>query len=259
MDYEVNNYIMKTEKKFVIEIKDVLVKYREDIALHDTSITIPCGTFSGVIGMNGAGKSTLFKVIMGLVTPFEGTVLVCGKDPREAQKLGLVAYVPQNEIIDWDFPVSVYDVVMMGRYGAQNIFRTPRAEDKKHVEDALHKVGMYEYRDRQIGELSGGQKKRVFVARALAHGSEILLLDEPFAGVDAKSERSLTELLLTLKNEGKTIILSTHELTSLSEYCDYVALVKKTVLAYGPTKDVFTRELVSLTFDGAMHHIQFEK
>ncbi len=246
-----------SENNVAIEIKNVSVTYREHQALQDASISIPYKTFSGIIGMNGAGKSTLFKVIMGLVTPTKGTVLVCGKNPKVAQKLGLVAYVPQNELVDWDFPVSVFDVVMMGRYGAQNIFRTPTSEDIEKTHDALKKVGMHEYRDRQIGELSGGQKKRVFVARALAHGAEILLLDEPFAGVDAKSERSLTQLLLTLQEEGKTIILSTHELTSLSEYCDHIALVKKTVIAYGPTKHVFTRELVEQTYDGAMHHITF--
>lgn len=246
-----------SENKFAIEIKNVSVKYHEHTALRDTSISIPYKSFSGIIGMNGAGKSTLFKVIMGLVTPDKGAVLICGKNPKVAQKLGLVAYVPQNELVDWDFPVSVYDVVMMGRYGSQNVFRTPTEEDRKMVESALEKVGMFEYKDRQIGELSGGQKKRVFVARALAHGAQILLLDEPFAGVDAKSERSLTQLLLTLQSEGKTIILSTHELTSLSEYCDHIALVKRTVIAYGPTKTVFTRELVEATYDGAMHHIRF--
>ncbi len=242
---------------YAIELHNVSVEYQDRMGLENASIQIPEGTFSGVIGMNGAGKSTLFKVIMGLVRPTSGSVLVDQKTPLQAQKEGVVAYVPQNELVDWDFPVSVYDVVMMGRFGLQNIFRTPRAEDHAQVMNALEKVGMKEYRDRQIGELSGGQKKRVFVARALAHGADILLLDEPFAGVDAKSEHALTELLLTLKQAGKTIILSTHELTSLSEYCDHVALIKKTVVAYGPTTEVFTRDNVTQTFDGAMHRIKF--
>lgn len=242
---------------YAIELHNVSVEYQDRMGLENASIQIPEGTFSGVIGMNGAGKSTLFKVIMGLVRPTSGSVLVDQKTPLQAQKEGVVAYVPQNELVDWDFPVSVYDVVMMGRFGLQNIFRTPRTEDHAQVMNALEKVGMEEYRDRQIGELSGGQKKRVFVARALAHGADILLLDEPFAGVDAKSEHALTELLLTLKQAGKTIILSTHELTSLSEYCDHVALIKKTVVAYGPTTEVFTRDNVTQTFDGAMHRIKF--
>ncbi len=258
MACRINNY-MQNSGEYAVELKNVSVEYHHTVALHNASIKIPYGTFSGVIGMNGAGKSTIFKVIMGLVKPSKGSVSVCGKTQYETEKEALVAYVPQNELVDWDFPVSVYDVVMMGRYGSQNIFRTPTAADRALVEDALIKVGMHDYKDRQIGELSGGQRKRVFVARALAQGASIFLLDEPFAGVDAKSEKSLTELLLTLKAEGKTIILSTHELTSLSEYCDRVALVKKTVLAYGPTKEVFTKDLVSQTFDGVIHRIQFEQ
>ena len=243
---------------YAIEIKNLSVRYHNFVALSDSDLNIPFGSFSGVIGMNGAGKSTLFKVIIGLLKPTTGHISVCGETPERAQKLGLVAYVPQSEQVDWDFPVSVYDVVMMGRYGTQDIFRTPTTHDHKKVEEALHKVDMYSFRNRQIGELSGGQKKRVFVARALAQEAKILLLDEPFAGVDAKSEKSLTELLITLKHEGKTIILSTHELTSLPEYCDHVAFIKHKVLAYGKTEEVFVHELVSETFDGAIHHIHFK-
>lgn len=240
-----------------IDIKNVEVSYGETKALKDTSIKIPYNTFTGVIGMNGAGKSTLFKVIMGLVKPQAGTVLVCGDDPKTAQKHGHVAYVPQAELVDWDFPVSVFEVVMMGRLGTQNIFKTPKKGDKQLVLDALTQVNMLEFKDRQIGELSGGQKKRVFVARALAQGADILLLDEPFAGLDATSEKSLIELLISLKNNGKTIIMATHELTSLPDTCDHVALVRFTVVGYGPTKEVFTKEMVSKTFDGLMQNINF--
>lgn len=250
---------MIDKEKYAIHIENVTVSYGNNLALTNASISIPYKTFSGVIGMNGAGKSTLFKVIMGLVKPNSGVVRVCGDEPSLAQKHGHVAYVPQTELVDWDFPVSVYDVVMMGRIGLQNIFKTRTTKDREYVEDALKKVNMYQFKDRQIGELSGGQKKRAFVARALAQGADILLLDEPFAGLDAVNERSLTELLVTLKDEGKTIILATHELTSLSDNCDYVALVKHTVLAYGPTREVFTRDLVSQTFDGIMHNIKFER
>lgn len=242
-----------------IELRDVSVAYRSVVALHDTTITIPHGTLTGVVGMNGAGKSTLFKVIMGLVAPSSGNVRVCERSTRQAQRDGCVAYVPQSELVDWDFPVSVYDVVMMGRYGTQDILRSIRTQDDTAVREALEKVGMTAFAERQIGELSGGQRKRVFVARALAQGAEVLLLDEPFAGVDATTERALTQLFLTLKTEGKTIILATHELTALSEYCDHVALIKGTVIAYGPTSEVFTRELVERTFDGALHRVQFEK
>lgn len=251
--------MMIDKTKDAIVLENVNVHYGETTALSNASIRIPHGTLFGVIGMNGAGKSTLFKVIMGLVQPANGEVSVCDRTPKEAQKMGCVAYAPQSELVDWDFPVSVFDVVMMGRYGLQNVFRTPTKEDVLHVERALERVEMLKLKDRQIGELSGGQKKRVFIARALAQGAEVLILDEPFAGLDATREKALTELLLSLKKEGKTVILATHELTSLSDYCDHVALIKKTVLAYGPTADVFTHDLVSKAFDGIVHRIKFDK
>jgi len=241
-----------------ISLKNVSVSYGDKVALRDTSIEIPYHTFTGVIGMNGAGKSTLFKVIMGLVTPQTGKVIVCGDDTRTAQKHGHVAYVPQTEQVDWDFPISVYEVVMMGRIGTQNIFKTATKVDDEFVTSALKQVRMIDFKDRQIGELSGGQKKRVFVARALAQGADILLLDEPFAGLDATSEHSLIELLISLKDKGKTVILATHDLLSLPDTCDQVALIKYTVVAHGPTKEVFTKELVSQTFDGLLHHIKFD-
>jgi manganese/iron transport system ATP-binding protein len=183
---------------------------------------------------------------------------VCGDDTKTAQKHGHVAYVPQTEQVDWDFPISVYEVVMMGRIGTQNIFKTSTAVDHEFVTNALTQVRMIDFKDRQIGELSGGQKKRVFVARALAQGADILLLDEPFAGLDATSEHSLIELLISLKENGKTVILATHDLLSLPDTCDEVALVKYRVIAHGPTKEVFTKELVSQTFDGLLHHIKFD-
>lgn len=241
-----------------ISLQDVSVSYGDKEALRNASIEIPYHTFTGVIGMNGAGKSTLFKVIMGLVKPQTGKVTVCGDDTRTAQKHGHVAYVPQTEQVDWDFPISVYEVVMMGRIGTQNIFKTATPVDDEFVINALKQVRMFEFKDRQIGELSGGQKKRVFVARALAQGADILLLDEPFAGLDATSEHSLIELLISLKENGKTVILATHDLLSLPDTCDEVALIKYTVIAHGPTKEVFTKELVSQTFDGLLHHIKFD-
>ena len=239
-----------------IELKNVTVRYGANVALKDASIAIPYHSFTGVIGMNGAGKSTVFKAIMGLVKPDSGSITICGDDPKTAQKHGHVAYVPQNELVDWDFPVSVYEVVMMGRIGTQNIFKQASAVDHQAVATALERVSMTQFKDRQIGELSGGQKKRVFVARALAQGADILLLDEPFAGLDAKTERSLIELFISLKDAGKTIIIATHDLLSLPDTCDHVALVKSTIIAYGPTKEVFTRELVEKTFDGMLHHIK---
>jgi ABC-type Mn2+/Zn2+ transport system ATPase subunit len=244
-------------EKSAISLKGVTVSYGKKRALDDASIDIPYRSFTGVIGMNGAGKSTMFKVIMGLVKPESGTVTVCDDPVSIAQKHGHVAYVPQSEDVDWDFPVSVYDVVMMGRLGKQNIFKTPKLVDNDFVVNALEQVNMLDHKHHQIGELSGGQKKRVFVARALAQGAEILLLDEPFAGLDATSEKSLTKLFIDLKKQGKTVILATHDLLSLPDTCDRVALIKHTVVAHGPTKEVFTKELVEQTFDGLLHNVSF--
>ncbi len=244
-------------KDIAIALENVNVRYGNNVALENASIKIPYHSFSGVIGMNGAGKSTLFKAIMGLVKPQTGTITICGDDPHTAQKHGHVAYVPQSELVDWDFPVSVYDVVMMGRIGTQNIFKLASDVDHEAVRTALERVNMTEFKARQIGELSGGQKKRVFVARALAQGADILLLDEPFAGLDATTEKSLISLFIGLKESGKTIIIATHDLLSLPDTCDHVALVKSTIIAYGPTQEVFTRELVEKTFDGTLNHIKF--
>jgi ABC-type Mn2+/Zn2+ transport system ATPase subunit len=244
-------------KDIAISLENVNVRYGNNTALVDASIKIPYHSFTGVIGMNGAGKSTLFKAIMGLVKPTTGTITICGDDPYTAQKHGHVAYVPQSELVDWDFPVSVYDVVMMGRIGTQNVFKMANDVDHTAVKTALERVNMTEFKARQIGELSGGQKKRVFVARALAQGADILLLDEPFAGLDATTEKSLIALFIGLKESGKTIIIATHDLLSLPDTCDHVALVKSTIIAYGPTKEVFTRELVEKTFDGTLNHVTF--
>lgn len=244
-------------KDIAIALEHVNVRYGSNVALVDASIKIPYHSFTGVIGMNGAGKSTLFKAIMGLVEPQTGTITICGDDPKTAQKHGHVAYVPQSELVDWDFPVSVYEVVMMGRIGTQNIFKTPSKEDHAAVQSGLERVNMTAFKDRQIGELSGGQKKRVFVARALAQGADILLLDEPFAGLDATTEKSLIALFISLKESGKTIILATHDLLSLPDTCDHVALVKSTIIGFGPTKEVFTRDLVEKTFDGSLNHVTF--
>ena len=244
-------------KDIAIALEGVNVRYGNNTALSNASIKIPYHSFTGVIGMNGAGKSTLFKAIMGLVKPTTGTITICGDDPKTAQKHGHVAYVPQSELVDWDFPVSVYDVVMMGRIGTQNIFKLASDVDHEAVKTALERVNMTNFNGRQIGELSGGQKKRVFVARALAQGADILLLDEPFAGLDATTEKSLIALFIALKESGKTIVIATHDLLSLPDTCDHVALVKSTIIAYGPTQEVFTRELVEKTFDGTLNHVKF--
>ena len=244
-------------KQPAIEVSDISVSYNNNQVLHDASFSLQAGSICGLVGMNGSGKSTLFKTIMGIVEPKTGKVTLHGLPLRTAQKNGVVSYVPQSEDIDWEFPLTVWDVVMMGRYGYMNILRSPSTIDTEKVKEALHKVQMYDFKEKQIGELSGGQRKRVFLARALAQEASIMLLDEPFSGVDAKTEAAITALLLELKKNGATILISTHELTSLTEYCDHVVLIKHTIIAFGRTNDVFTPENVSKTFDGMIHRLAF--
>jgi ABC-type Mn2+/Zn2+ transport system ATPase subunit/ABC-type Mn2+/Zn2+ transport system permease subunit len=191
--------------------------------------------------VNGSGKSTLFKAIMGFVRLARGEIRVLGMPVAEALRKNLVAYVPQAEEVDWNFPVLVEDVVMMGRYGHMNMMRIPRAADREAVSAALARVNMSEYRKRQIGELSGGQKKRVFLARALAQDGRVILLDEPFTGVDVKTEDAIIDLLRALRDEGRVMLVSTHNLGSVPEFCDRTVLLKNTVLAYGPTQETFTQ------------------
>lgn len=238
-----------------IKVEDVTVTYRNGhTALRDTNFEIPTGTISALVGVNGSGKSTLFKAIMGFVPTAKGSVEVFGRSVKEALKNNIIAYVPQAEEVDWSFPVLVEDVVMMGRYGHMNFMRIARAKDKQAVSDALERVGMTDYRKRQIGELSGGQKKRVFLARALAQESKIILLDEPFTGVDVKTEEAIIKLLQRLRDEGHVMLVSTHNLGSVPEFCDRTILIKGTVLAYGKTSEVFTQENLERTFGGVLRH-----
>jgi ABC-type Mn2+/Zn2+ transport system ATPase subunit len=235
-----------------IDIENVTVAYNGKVALHGASLQLKAGVVCGLVGMNGAGKSTLFKAIMGFVKPVSGRVLITGLPIRQVQKRNLVAYVPQSEEVDWNFPVSVHDVVMMGRYGYMNLLRIPQAIDQRAVRQSLERVEMWEMRDRQIGELSGGQKKRTFFARALAQQSTVLLLDEPFAGVDIKTEKMMIDLLIELSQSGHTILISTHDLASITTFCDQVVLINRSILAYGATSEVFTEENLSRTFGGAV-------
>jgi ABC-type Mn2+/Zn2+ transport system ATPase subunit len=235
-----------------VEIENVTVAYNGKVALHSASLQLQSGSIHGLVGMNGSGKSTLFKATMGFVKPTTGKVSIDGLPIRQAQKCNLVAYVPQSEEVDWNFPVSVYDVVMMGRYGRMNFLRIPRSIDKQFVRESLERVEMWNLRDRQIGELSGGQKKRTFFARALAQQGTVLLLDEPFAGVDIKTEKMMIDLLIELRQSGHTILVSTHDLASILTFCDRVILINHTILAYGNTAEVFTEENLSRTFGGSV-------
>lgn len=225
-------------------------------ALRDASFETPAGSITALVGVNGSGKSTLFKAVMDFVPLSAGQVQVLGLPVAQAMRQRLMAYVPQSEEVDWNFPVLVQDVVMMGRYGHMGFMRLPRQADRAAVRQALERVDMSELAGRQIGELSGGQKKRVFLARALAQQARVILLDEPFTGVDVKTESAIIDLLRQLRDEGCVILVSTHNLGSVPEFCDRTALIQGTVLACGPTAEVFTRANLERAFGGVLRHFE---
>ncbi len=238
----------------LIEIQNLTVSYHRTPAIRAISLKLQDHGIIGVIGPNGAGKSTLLKAILGLVPIEHGSVRVYGEPvDRVRQK---ISYVPQKEIIDWDFPVNVYDVVMMGRYVHLGTFERPGPRDRKIVESAIEKVNMVEYKNQQIGNLSGGQQQRVFLARALAQESEILLLDEPFVGVDAATEQAIIDLMHGLNKEGKMVIVVNHDLGKVQEYFQYLIMINQWLIAYGPTREVFQPELLSKTYGGRLTILQ---
>ena len=231
-----------------IRVQDVAVRYGEVVALDGVALDVSPAHVTGLIGMNGSGKSTLFKTIMGTVRPDRGRVLLDDRNPDGARRRGLLGYVPQSEAVDWAFPVSVRDVVMMGRYGRQGVTRRARPADHAAVAEALERVELTEYADRQIGQLSGGQRKRVFVARGIAQEAEVLLLDEPFAGVDKRSEATIVRLLRELAADGRTVLVSTHDLQALPRLADEAVLLLRRVLFHGPVADALRPENLALAF-----------
>jgi manganese/iron transport system ATP-binding protein len=236
-----------------LQAENVTVTYRNGhTALKDASFAIPRGTITALVGVNGSGKSTLFKAIMGFVPLATGQVTVLDMPAAQALKQNAVAYVPQSEDVDWNFPVLVEDVVMMGRYGHMNFLRMARKADREAIDEALERVGMAAFRKRQIGELSGGQKKRVFLARALAQDGKVILLDEPFTGVDVRTEEAIIVLLQSLRDEGRVMLVSTHNLGSVPRFCDRAILINRTVLCHGPTADVFTQANLEKAFGGVL-------
>ena len=234
----------------VVAVDDLAVRYGDTIALDGVDLHLQGGLVHGLIGMNGSGKSTLFKAMMELAKPSRGRVELFGAAPAKARHAGRVAYAPQNEAVDWAFPVSVRDVVAMGRYGRLGRTRRLRREDHAAIEEALERVELTGLADRQIGALSGGQRKRAFVARGLAQGAELLLLDEPFAGVDKRSEATLTTLLRGLAADGRTVIVSTHDLIAVPELCDEVALINRRIVAQGSPAETLVPELLAAAFGG---------
>jgi manganese/iron transport system ATP-binding protein/manganese/zinc/iron transport system ATP- binding protein len=233
-----------------IDVKHLTVSYNARAALLDVTVSIEPDQLVGVIGPNGAGKSTFIKAILGFVKPDIGTVLINGKNVQQVK--GQVAYVPQRGAVDWDFPVTVQEVALMGRYQKIPWYKNPRKKDREAAMEALDMVRMAEFAERQIGELSGGQQQRVFLARALSQGSDILLLDEPFAGVDAATERAILDVLGRAKNVGKTLVVVHHDLATAGEYFDKLLLIKQRLYAYGPPDVVLEEELLSKVYEGRL-------
>ena len=233
-----------------LELHDLTVSYAKKPVLYGVDVQVPQGALVGIIGPNGAGKSTMIRAIMGLLPLSSGWVQIFGESFEKARHR--VGYVPQREQVDWDFPVNVMDVVMMGRYGRLGWLKRPTREDRRIAEESLEKVGMLPFRNRQIANLSGGQQQRVFLARALAQQSDLYLMDEPFAGVDATTERAIISLLRDLKEQGKTILVVHHDLTTAKEYFDHLMLLNMRLVAFGKTEDIFTVDLLQKTYGGRL-------
>jgi len=233
-----------------IEVHDLTVSYDKRPVLWNIDVEIPRGEIIGIIGPNGAGKSTLIKAMMGLIPAESGWVKING-EPLAKQRLA-VGYVPQRESVDWDFPVTVRDVVLMGTYGRLGLFRRPGHRERELCTQCLEQVAMGPFADRQIANLSGGQRQRVFLARALAQQSQIYLMDEPFVGVDAATEAAIIELLRQLKQQGCTVLVVHHDLQTAAEYFDQILMLNMRLVAFGPTRDVFTNELLQKTYGGRL-------
>lgn len=240
-----------SEKATAIRLNQLTVAYEAQPVLWDISFSIPKGTLTAVVGPNGAGKSTLIKSLINMIKPIAGEVEFTFDQSTEEdyrKNKNLVAYVPQNGSVDWDFPTTVLDVVVMGRYGHIGWFKRPKKKDKSLANEMLAKVGMADFKDRQISQLSGGQRQRVFLARALVQEAEIYLMDEPFQGVDAQTEKIIIQLLKELKSEGKTIVVVHHDLQTVPEYFDEVVLINRELIGNGPIETTFTKELIAKTY-----------
>lgn len=233
-----------------VEVHDVTVAYHRRPVLWDVDVLIPAGKLVAIVGPNGAGKSTLLKAILGLVPLASGKVEIFGRPLREGR--GLVGYVPQRESVDWDFPVSALDVVLMGRYGRLGWLRRPGPADKAAALKALDDVAMRPFADRQISQLSGGQQQRVFLARALAQDAMLYFMDEPFAGVDAATERAIIDVLRRLRQAGRTVVAVHHDLQTVPEYFDHVVMLNLRLVASGSTQEAFTHENLQKTYGGRL-------
>ncbi len=235
---------------FPVELDNVTVAYHKRPVLQDISLQVPEGKLIGIIGPNGAGKSTLIKTILGLVPRASGDISIYGKDYKDQRTR--IGYVPQRGSVDWDFPTSALDVVLMGRYGKIGLLKRPKKADVEMAKAALAKVGMLDYANRQISQLSGGQQQQVFLARALCQNADIYFMDEPFAGVDAATERAIMTLLAELKEKGKTVLVVHHDLQTAEDYFDWILLLHLRKIAFGPAENVFTIENLQKTYGGRL-------
>lgn len=233
-----------------LEVHDVTVAFDRKPVLWNIDLTLPQGKLVGIIGPNGAGKSTLIKAVMGLLPLSSGYVKLFDQPIDDVRKR--ISYVPQRESVDWDFPASVLDIVLMGRYGKLGLFTRPRKADRDVAMDCLRKVGMESFVNRQISQLSGGQQQRTFLARALAQQADIYFMDEPFAGVDAATEKAIINLLRSMTEQKKTVIVVHHDLQSVPQYFDYVIMLNTRLVAYGPTESVFTQDNLTATYGGKL-------
>ncbi|WP_159886336.1 metal ABC transporter ATP-binding protein [Paenibacillus puerhi] len=243
-----------TEQHAPLSIQGLTVAYQKKPVLRDISLTIPEGKLIGIIGPNGAGKSTLIKATLGLIPKVTGSVTIFGRPYQEQRKL--IGYVPQRESVDWDFPTSALDVVMMGRYGHLGWFKRPGAREKEYAMDCLEKVGMADFAGRQISQLSGGQQQRIFLARALAQDARLYFMDEPFVGVDAATEKAIVTLLNELKKQGKTVLVVHHDLATVKEYFDWIILLNVELMGIGPTPEWFTKDHLQKTYGGRLTLLQ---
>lgn len=233
-----------TEK--IIKVKDLLVAYDKEPVLWDINVDIEEGVLLAIVGPNGAGKSTFIKALLGLLKPYNGEITFWGQEYKKVRDK--IAYVPQKGSVDWDFPTTVYDVVEMGRYGKIGWIKRVQNKDKKIVKEAIKKIGLTEFENRQISQLSGGQQQRVFLARALVQEADLYFMDEPFQGVDKKTEESIVNLLKQLRANNKTVITVHHDLQTVKEYFDHVIFINKTVIAQGHVNEVFTEENIEKTY-----------
>ncbi len=237
--------------KHSIEVHNLSVAYNRIPVLWDIDFELPQGQIIGIVGPNGSGKSTLLKAIMGLIPLSSGFAKIYDKELNNVRDK--IAYVPQRESVDWNFPATVEDVVRMGRYKKGKLFSRLSGIDKQLADEAIEKVRLTPYKDRQISQLSGGQQQRVFLARALAQGADLYIMDEPFVGVDVATEKTILDLLITMKNEGKTVVIVHHDLQTVSDSFDYIVLLNTRLIAHGPTREVLTEENLQATYGGQLN------